>query len=399
MSDQWIEVPLAEVFAAHNAKLGEHTTEPRVLSLSKYDGFVPADEYFDKRIASKKLDGYKTVDLDDWAYSTIHIDEGSIARNRLGYPGVISPMYTTMRWVSTEHSPEFFELVLRSPAMLARYGDSAQGTVNRRRSLPFKTFSSLTVLAPPLPVQRRIVDLMAHLDNHLANLQTEIDSLSELLSAIPNSRPNAKAEALGDRVRARGGKRMPKGVAFSESITAHPYLRVVDMVDGTFSSHNLEYVPEDVFPAIRRYTVTVGEIVISIVGTIGRVATVPEWAQGANLTENAAVIDVLCENLHPEWLASWLRTPAGQREIERVTVGTSQGKLALSRIPLIEVPGLQLGEQALLAELSTATFETIRQLRVEFDLLSQMRRQLLQTLLAGKVSIGAQYDSLLPEVA
>ena len=94
-----------------------------------------SDEYFDKRIASANLDAYKPILQDGWAYSTIHIDEGSIARNTLGCPGVISPMYTTMRWISEDDEPTFFELLLRSPQMLAKYRDNAQGSINRRRIL------------------------------------------------------------------------------------------------------------------------------------------------------------------------------------------------------------------------------------------------------------------------
>ena len=196
MSEEWTEVSLSALFALDNAKLGEHAQEPRVLSLSKYDGFVPSDEYFEKRIASAKLDAYKTIDQDGWAYSTIHIDEGSIARNTLGFAGVISPMYTTMRWIGEQHDPGFFELLLRSPQMLAEYSDNAQGSINRRRSLPFKTFALLTVAVPPLAVQRRIVDLLAHLDNHLTNLRAERDAALRFLHAVRQS----ELEALDERL-------------------------------------------------------------------------------------------------------------------------------------------------------------------------------------------------------
>jgi type I restriction enzyme, S subunit len=97
MSD-WQQITLGRLFSADNSKLGPNAVEPTVMSLYKYAGFVRADEYFDKRIASEKLDGYKPVEPGGWAYSTIHVDEGSIARNNLGETGVISPMYTTLKW-------------------------------------------------------------------------------------------------------------------------------------------------------------------------------------------------------------------------------------------------------------------------------------------------------------
>jgi type I restriction enzyme, S subunit len=51
MSD-WQQITLGRLFSADNSKLGPNAVEPTVMSLSKYAGFVRADEYFDKRIAS-----------------------------------------------------------------------------------------------------------------------------------------------------------------------------------------------------------------------------------------------------------------------------------------------------------------------------------------------------------
>ncbi|HEY0699697.1 MAG TPA: hypothetical protein VGD43_18015 [Micromonospora sp.] len=155
------------------------------MSLSKYDGFVRANDYFDKRIASEKLDGYKTVEPGEWAYSTIHIDEGSIARNNLGETGVISPMYTTLRWRGEGVAlPEYAELMVRTPRMLAEYANNAQGSVNRRRSLPFKVFSAIPITLPPLPVQKRIVEVIGAVDDRIAALESEASTARELLNMM-----------------------------------------------------------------------------------------------------------------------------------------------------------------------------------------------------------------------
>lgn len=258
---------------------------------------------------------------------------------------------------------------------------------------------SFPMALPPLPVQRRIVDLMTHLDVHLESLQREVDAVSDLIAFLSSKSEVTERQPLGSRVRARGGKRMPKGVAFADAPTEHPYLRVVDMVDGTFDDSNLEYVPDEVFPAISRYTVAPGDLTISIVGTIGRIAVVPEWAEGANLTENAAIIDILDDCLDKLWLAAWLQTPEGQKEIERVTVGTSQGKLALSRIPLIEVPPLSFSDQQEVANQVQAASALRKDLLKEVSALSCSKSVLLHDLLSGSRDIPASYSSLLTEVA
>ena len=181
---EWRAATLGELFEPDNSRLGSHDAEPTVFSLSKYDGFVRADEYFGKRIASAKLDAYKVVPDGGWAFSTIHIDEGSIARNALGETGVISPMYTTMKWKSEDDLPEFADLLVRLPRMLEEYKSRAQGSINRRRSLPFKTFAAIEVALPSLPEQQRIVDLMSAVDRHIETLHAEVEAARQVLKEV-----------------------------------------------------------------------------------------------------------------------------------------------------------------------------------------------------------------------
>jgi len=291
--------------------------------------------------------------------------------------------------------PEFLFILLRSHA--AKLDSLARGAT--QRNINRAIIRSLPISLPPLDVQRRIVDLVSALDGHIKSLRAEAQALTRmtLTAAVPTA--PTERRPLGIRVSARGGKRMPNGVGFAGEVTDHAYLRVIDMVDGTFNNAALEYVPEHVWPSISRYTVKAGEIVVSIVGTIGRIAVVPPWAAGANLTENAAIIDILDDELDGRWLAAWLRSDEGQKEIQRVTVGTSQGKLALSRIPLIEVPDVPRGTQESLAQASWAAQSQVGLIKRELVRGEAMRTYLLTTLLSGAHEIPPSYDTLVGKPA
>lgn len=184
MRDGWVEISLSEIFRLKNQKLGSHQAEPSVFAISKYEGVILASDFFGKRIASKKLDGYKTLQCGDWVYSTIHIDEGSIAFNHFPYMGVVSPMYTTMTWSSDLNLPEYFELLLRSPDVITIYGQNAQGSINRRRSLSFQRFSQLNFIVPPLAEQKRIVDLISSVDSYIEALQQQVDKARKSRNAV-----------------------------------------------------------------------------------------------------------------------------------------------------------------------------------------------------------------------
>lgn len=180
MFSEWKRVLLGEIFELENSRVGTYSEEPEVFSVTKHVGFVPAFEYFGKRVASDALHRYKLVAPGEWAYSTIHIDEGSIARNTLGRPGVVSPMYTTMRVKCTRVVPFYLELLLRSPQMLAVYGDAQQGSVNRRRSLPWKKFAEIEVRLPPVTVQHRVASLIDTVDHTLKRATEAHETSSEI---------------------------------------------------------------------------------------------------------------------------------------------------------------------------------------------------------------------------
>ena len=67
-----------------------------VYSVTKYDGFVRSLDYFNKQVFSRDLSTYKIVKKGEFAYSTIHLDEGSIALFKED-EALISPMYTVFK--------------------------------------------------------------------------------------------------------------------------------------------------------------------------------------------------------------------------------------------------------------------------------------------------------------
>ncbi len=150
----------------------------------------------------------------------------------------------------------------------------------------------------------------------------------------------------------KGGKRLPKGKNLTEQKNSHPYIRVVDIRDGRISSSNLKYVPDDVFPSIKNYTVNENDIIISIVGTIGLVAKVPFSLDKANLTENAAKILVHdYTTIIPDYLYWFLKSSFGQQEIKKNIVGSTQLKLPLYGIKNITVRYPSLPEQRAIAHI------------------------------------------------
>ena len=144
---------------------------------------------------------------------------------------------------------------------------------------------------------------------------------------------------LGDIATVKGGKRLPKGINLITKPNTHPYIRVRDLngkrtleLDSSF-----EFVDDETQKTISRYIVNEGDIVLSIVGTIGLVAVIGKSLNEANLTENCVKLTSL-SGVDRDFLYYFLKSSYGQQEITRGTVGAVQAKLPIKNIQDITIP-------------------------------------------------------------
>lgn len=143
---------------------------------------------------------------------------------------------------------------------------------------------------------------------------------------------------LGTLAAVKGGKRLPKGINLISTTNSHPYIRVRDLNDQRTLelNSNYEFVDDETQKQIARYIVQKGDIILSIVGTIGLVAMVGESLDNANLTENCVKI-VATEKIDSKFLYYYLKSSKGQAEITRGIVGAVQAKLPIKNIQDIDV--------------------------------------------------------------
>ena len=100
---------------------------------------------------------------------------------------------------------------------------------------------------------------------------------------------------------------------------------------------SFEFVDDETQKTISRYIVDNGDIVLSIVGTIGLVAIIGKSLDKANLTENCVKLASL-SGIDRDFLYYFLKSSFGQQEITRGTVGAVQAKLPIKNIQDITIP-------------------------------------------------------------
>ena len=107
-------------------------------------------------------------------------------------------------------------------------------------------------------------------------------------------------------------------------------------------------MPEDIYPSISRYIINKEDIYITVAGTIGRVGTIPDEIDGANLTENADRL--VFNSLHKNWLVYCLSDDTVQKQIVFLTTQVAQPKLAIKKIQEFYIPLPPLAEQKRIAD-------------------------------------------------
>ena len=140
-----------------------------------------------------------------------------------------------------------------------------------------------------------------------------------------------------------GGKRIPAGRQLTNENTGHYYIKVSDMKENTICLDKLQFVPIDIYPTISRYIINKKDVYITVAGTIGRVGTIPNELDGANLTENADRI--VLDEIDQLWLVKCLLSDVVQEQIKEATTKVGQPKLAIARIEKFLIPLPPLAEQ------------------------------------------------------
>ncbi len=335
-----------------------------VLSVTKHSGFVASLEYFKKQVFSRDTKNYKVVKRGQFAYATIHLDEGSIALLEDWDRGAISPMYTVFEAKEAQVESRFLIARLKSPEFVRLYGTLGQGTVNRRKSISFKTLSKVEVPLPPLPEQRKIAAILSSVDDAIEKTQAVIDQvqvvkkglMQELLTrGIPERHTRFKKTEIGEIPEEWGvvtlgditldsafGPRFPSGCYNQEGNFAT--LRTTDLEDDweiNYETMPLASLPEDRFVG---HVLQPGDLLISRSGTCG-IACVFEQHAVPVLPGAFLIRFRLNTSVIPRFIQLAMMTPWVQAGVQAMASGGVQKNLSGTNLKTLLLPRPAFDEQ------------------------------------------------------
>lgn len=305
---------------------------------------------------------------------------------------LVSTGFTVIDVDTNKAIPEFIYYLLIQNNTTEQLQAIAEQSVSTYPSIKPSDIENLEFKLPNLIIQSKIVSILDTIDSKICQNEKINNNLLEQASTLFNSAIQQSTSIvyaeLGSLAEVKGGKRLPKGVNLVTTPNQHPYIRVRDLNNAVFASlsNDYEYVDDETQQSISRYIVSTGDLLISIVGTIGLTAIVDHTLNKANLTENCVKLTNL-KNVTPEYLLLFLRSSQGVEAISKGTVGAVQLKLPIKNIQSIAVPLLCDEDLLPLNETLSAIFSQISANIVEMKQLADIRDTLLPKLMSGELDV------------
>lgn len=204
---------------------------------------------------------------------------------------------------------------------------------------------------PPLPEQKRIAAILDKADAIRKKRQKAIRLTEELLRSAflemcgPRAKDYARWPLRTIESLARGEKGSMRTGPFGSDLRHSEFveegvavLGIDNAVQNRFAWGERRFITEEKYESLRRYTVRPGDVIVTIMGTTGRSAVVPDDIPTAITTKHLATITLDRNVAEPEFVAQALhRHPDVLTQIANAHRGAIMNGLNLGLIKSLEV--------------------------------------------------------------
>ena len=242
--------------------------------------------------------------------------------------------------------PRYLYWFLQSRAFVARARAGVRAATKSRERVQKEALFEIPVPLPPLAEQRRNVAMLDKADGVRRKWREAIGLLDELLRSAYVAMVGSQNEdyvnwpqcQVADLAEA-GPQSMRTGpfgsaLRHSEFVDAGVAVLGIDnAVQNRFSWGERRFITAEKYEKFRRYTVKPGDVIITIMGTTGRSAVIPEDISTSISTKHLAVVTVNREKVHPEFLSHAIHSdPALLSQIAAANRGAIMAGLNLGLI-------------------------------------------------------------------
>lgn len=280
----------------------------------------------------------------------------------------------------TRLMPELLPFLMQTEAFHSYSIKHSKGSVN-----PYINFSDLEAfefLLPPIQEQARLVETLAGIESALECHQNALIAGEKTLGALQREMIAANHAAsrmkLADLCEA--GAPLCYGVVQpgDNEMEGVPLIRVCDIEHEHIDRSQLKRISTGIDQDYRRSRVRSGDVLISIVGTIGRVYVANDSDTGSNIARAIARVRP-CAVIKSEFLANVLRSPEYQDLLEAAAFESARKTLNLDALGALRVPVPDIAIQEQWLTAISSIKHRLNEARNRVEVLRQIASKVLNT--------------------
>ncbi len=243
--------------------------------------------------------------------------------------------------------PELLPFICQSEPFYDYVISMSQGGLSPR--VNWKALAKYEFALPPPEAQRRIAGLLRSATDVSEALLSAMRSAETLLrSAVDSAARRAVDRQSVDPLLALVDAERPicygilmPGTGFEGGV---PVVKVKDYPQGDIIVEGLLLTDPKIDDEYKRSRLRVGDLLISIRGTIGRLAFVPQSLDGANITQDTARLAIRPEH-DSRYVRAMLESTFVQRQIAAFTTGLAVKGINIGELRRIQIPIVSPEEQ------------------------------------------------------
>ncbi|MEV4682699.1 hypothetical protein [Streptomyces kurssanovii] len=384
----WLRAPLSRFLALNVAVVDVDPvqTYPTVGVLNRGRGLLYRDPVAGSSTAYKKLNRIGPGML---LYSRLKAFEGAITVTPDDLPeSFASQEFPTFAFAS-DADPEFFRILTTTQRMWDALQGASKGMGGRRERVKPADFLNIIMDIPPLPVQERIVEVINVVDEQVAALEVEADSLLRVRNAALGNMLSRGGEGWSSAPLSKTGT-LTRGRRFVKSDYVEAGLGCIHYGQiytdyGASATETVTYLPGS-FRVSMRLAQT-GDVVIA--GTSENVEDVGKAVAWLG-DDDVAVHDdcfIFRHELDPKFVSYFFASPLFQHQKRQFTSETKVVRISAANIKKIVMPVPPRDEQERISGMADAADVQIAALRAEAARLREARVALLSRLLDRTIDI------------
>jgi type I restriction enzyme S subunit len=318
-------------------------------------------------------------------------ENGKIAHARIGKQlGFGSTEFHVVRAVDTKLDDRYLYHFLRQP-IVREDGERRMTGSGGQKRVPKTFIEELDIPLPPLPEQRRIAAVLDKAETLRVKRREAITKLEQLLQSVflemfgdSTTATTSVAELAPSAGAIRTG---PFGSQLLHSEFVDHGIAVLGIdnaVSNTFTWAKPRFITAEKYAQLARYRVNPGDVLITIMGTCGRCAVVPDDVPIAINTKHLCCISLDRTRCEPEFLHSYfLLHPVARNYLESRAKGAIMEGLNMGIIKELPVALPSIEEQRRFVAIKTSLERQRAQAVSQENRSDELFAALQQTAFAG----------------